>query len=252
MTSFYGPDQATIHHREFGGLADAAASHLLGLLAARGLHGRVVDLGCGSGLLARRVVDAGYDVTGFDLSESMVALAREHALGATFTAAALLDAELPTGCVAVVATGEVLNYGTDPRAGLDAVARLAARVHAALGPGGVWLFDVAAPGRGGPARRAEVFHRRDDWCLGVITTESDDGRRLDRAITIFTASKTGAYRRADEHHVLRLYREAEVRAVLEHAGFEVEIVAGYDGPAGPFQLPGWYVVHAWRDPSKAG
>lgn len=114
MTSFCGPDQAIIHHREFGGLADAAASHLLGLLAARGLNGRVIDLGCGSGLLARRLVDAGYDVTGFDLSESMVTLAREHAPRATFTAVALLDAELPTGCVAVAATGEVLNYGTDP------------------------------------------------------------------------------------------------------------------------------------------
>lgn len=181
----------------------------------------------------------------------MVALARAHAPDATFTTAALLDAGLPTGCVAVAATGEVLNYGTDPRAGLDAVARLAARVHAALVPGGVWLFDVAAPGRSGPTRRAEVFHRHDDWCLGVVTSESDDGQ-LNRAITIFTASEAGSYQRTDEHHVLRLYGEAEVRAVLEQAGFEVEIVAGYEGPAGRLQLPGWYVVHAWRDPMRPG
>lgn len=86
----------------------------------------------------------------------------------------------------------------------------------------------------------------------MVTTESDDGRRLDRAITIFTASETGAYQRADEHHVLRLYGEAEVRAVLERAGFGVEIVAGYEGPTGRLQLPGWYVVHAWRDPIESG
>lgn len=249
---FYGPDQAIIHHREFTGLADAAASHLLGLLAARGLHGSVVDLGCGSGVLARRLTDAGYDVTGFDLSESMVALAREHAPRARFTAAALLDAALPSPCVAVAATGEVLNYGTDPRTGLDAMARLAVRVHEAVVPGGLWLFDVAGPGRGGPGRRVEVFHRHDDWCLGVVATESEDGRRLDRAITIFTAAETGGYQRADEDHVLRLYSETEVRAVLERAGFEVEVIAGYEAPDGRVQLSGWYVVQAWRTPVGVG
>jgi hypothetical protein len=85
----------------------------------------------------------------------------------------------------------------------------------------------------------------------VITTESDNGQ-LDRAITIFTASEPGSYQRTDEHHVLRLYGEAEVRAVLEQAGFEVEIVAGYEGPGGRLQLPGWYVVHAWRAPIDPG
>ncbi len=131
---FYGADQAAIHHEAFGDLAAQAAARLLSALDAAGLHrGTVVDLGCGSGILARIVSDAGYDVRGVDISEDMLRLARANAPGATFARGSLLDAELPHA-VAVTAIGEALNYATDPRAGLDEVERLAARVHAALDP----------------------------------------------------------------------------------------------------------------------
>jgi SAM-dependent methyltransferase len=248
---FYGPDQAGIHHRAFGGLASTAAQHLRSLLAERGLDaGVVVDLGCGSGILARTLTDAGYEVTGADISPDMVALARETAPLARFVEGSLFDAELPPGCVAVTAIGEALNYGTDPRAGLDAVARLATRIHDALVPGGLWLFDAAGPGRAGPAQRVVQFHRRDDWCLGMVATESEDRRRLDREITMFIPGDDERYRRVDEHHVLRLYERGELASATVRAGFEVEFIDDY--PQATAQatertpLPGWYVVEATK------
>ena len=93
---FYGNDQASIHHTDFGDLARGAAKRLLGELAAAGIDsGTVVDLGAGSGILARIVSDAGYDVVGVDISREMVALARVTAPLATFHCGSLLDAELP-------------------------------------------------------------------------------------------------------------------------------------------------------------
>ena len=78
--AFYGPAQADIHHTAFGDLADGAATRLLAELRDAGHEtGTVVDLGCGSGILARRVSDAGYDVVGIDLSAAMVATPRPHA-----------------------------------------------------------------------------------------------------------------------------------------------------------------------------
>jgi methylase of polypeptide subunit release factors len=41
--------------------------------------GTVVDLGCGSGILASIVSQAGYRVIGMDISDAMVAIARERA-----------------------------------------------------------------------------------------------------------------------------------------------------------------------------
>ena len=57
---FCGPDHAIIQDREFGDLARRAAAYLRPLLdAARLGHGTVVDLGCGSGILAGILTDAG-------------------------------------------------------------------------------------------------------------------------------------------------------------------------------------------------
>ena len=119
---FYGPHAAAIHHERFGMLADSASVALLEDLARQGhTRGTVVDLGCGTGLLARAACDAGYTVVGVDLSPAMLDLAREHAPTASLSLGSVHDVELPAGCVAVAAVGEVLNYATDVRAGLDLV-----------------------------------------------------------------------------------------------------------------------------------
>ena len=245
---FYGADQAGIHHERFGGLAAGAAGDLLDALAAAGhTRGTVVDLGCGSGILARAVTDAGYDVVGVDLSVDMVDLARRNAPAATFEVGSIHDVELPDGCVGVTAIGEVLNYGTDERSGFEAVGRLAARVHDALAPGGIFLTDLSGPGRAGPTGIVKQFHRDDVWCLGMIAMESAEKRRLDREITIFVAEPDGRYRRVDEHHVVHLYDRGEVEARLVAEGFEVEVADGYRTPTShPNVLPGWYVVRATK------
>lgn len=245
---FYGPDQAAIHHQRFGGLARAAATDLLDALRAAGLdRGTVVDLGSGSGILAAALIDAGYDVHGVDLAADMVELARATAPAATFVVGSVHDVDLPSGCVAVAATGEVVNYAADDRAGVDALERLAARVAAALVPGGTWLLDVSGPGRAGPAGRVERVHRHDFWCLTMVATEHPDERRLDREVSIFVAEADGGWRRTDELHVLQLYDRDEVAAVLRRAGFEVAVADGYRTPMDlPGTLPGWYVVRATK------
>src|SRR6266849_1648814 len=145
--SFYGPEQAQIHHTAFGDLAETAAARLVGELHDAGhRRGTVVDLGCGSGILARLLTVAGYAAHGVDLSADMIGLARRNAPGATFEHGSLLDAELPPA-VAVTAIGEALNYATDVRVGTDALREVFRRVRTSLDGGGVFLFDVATPGR---------------------------------------------------------------------------------------------------------
>jgi SAM-dependent methyltransferase len=236
---FYGADQAAIHHARFGDLARAAADLVIAEVRAADIPvGRVVDLGCGSGIYARAMSDAGFDVVGIDISPDMVELARAHAPDARLAVGSVHDFDLPAGVGAVTALGEVLNYATDTRAGIDALGRLAERARAALVPGGVFLFDVATPGRAGPSGRTERFHDGDGWALGMHATEHDG--TLERAISIFVRD-ANAYRRVDEHHVLRLYEVDAVVAVLERAGFEVDVRDGYGRAERP---PGWKVFLA--------
>ncbi len=215
MPPAYESALARAHHEGFGELAGQAAATLLDLLGDSGVTGGlVVDLGSGSGILARIVTDAGFDVLGFDLSEAMVSLATETAPAARFVCRPLLDAGIPPS-VAVTALGEVLNYAFDPRTGIEQVGPLLRRIHRALAPGGLLLFDVAGPGRAGPTGRRTTEAESDGWKIRSVAEEDTDRLTLVRQITLVMADGT----HHEETHVLRLYQPDDVEAALADAGF---------------------------------
>lgn len=241
---FYGPDQARIHHERFGDLATDAARLVVERLHAAGHDtGFVTDLGCGSGILAAQLLAAGYLLEGVDLAPAMVELARETAPHGSFRVGSVHDA-LIAPSVAVTAIGEVLQYATDARTGLDALAALAARVYAALEPGGVFAFDLSLPGRNSGLEVRHVFHDHGTWLLGMHGTEGPDW--YERRIVILIEEDDGRYRRVDEVHRLVLFTVDEVLAVLERAGFAVEVRPSYTVPTASTPPTGWAVFVGTR------
>ncbi|HEX8700676.1 MAG TPA: methyltransferase domain-containing protein [Myxococcaceae bacterium] len=225
----YAQDLAYVHHGSFDMPARGAAPMVVGGLRRAGFRkGLVVDLGCGSGILARVVTDSGYDVLGVDLSPEMLRIAARSAPLASFKRGSLLDVDLPP-CVAVSAIGECFNYVFDPRNSLAAISRMFRRIHAALQPGGFLLCDVAGPGRLGQGQVRQSLYDHSDWTMYVRTEENRAGTRLTRDILIFRRIGT-RYRRSDEHHVLRLYPPATIASRLEDAGFRVRRMRGYVPP----------------------
>jgi SAM-dependent methyltransferase len=226
----YRNDLAYIHDVGFGDFARQAAPVLLDALRRQGTEGGlVIDLGCGSGILSQEVAAAGYDVLGIDISEAMIALARERVPHGSFRVESLLQAKLPR-CVAVAAVGECFNYLFDPRGTRRGLAKLFRRIYNALEPNGLLLFDVAEPGRvagTGPQRK---HMEGQDWAI-LVTLEEDRRRRLlTRRMTTFR--KQGElYRRDEEVHRQRLLPRPEVLADLRALGFRVRALAGY-GPLG--------------------
>ncbi|HSJ45819.1 MAG TPA: methyltransferase domain-containing protein [Euzebyales bacterium] len=240
---FYDAELAAVHEADFTDVARSAAGVLLRRLADAGHHsGTIVDLGSGGGALAGVLVDAGYDVLGIDLSAAMVELARANVPGARFVQGSVWDAALPPA-VAVTAIGEVVNYAADARAGVDQLAHLIDRVRTELAPGGVFLFDIATPGRGGPDGRRTGFTDTAAYTMHFESREAtdDDGTAtLERRMVLFTRDGD-VYRRSDEVHHLRLYRAATVTDLLEAAGFEATMLAAY----GERLLPsGWIAIAA--------
>lgn len=225
MAGAYGDDLAAIHDLGHAQLAEHAADEVVRLLAGAGVRsGRVVDLGCGSGQSARRFLDAGYRVMGIDLSPAMIARARERAPGADLRVGSFVDADLPDS-VAVVAVGEVLCYRLDEAADDRALHRLFRRVHAALEEGGLFVFDVLAPGQIG-ARGARRHRTSADWAVLVDASEDRRRRLLTREITSFR--RVGElYRRDFEVHRQRLLEPAVVARRLRRTGFRVRIRRAY-------------------------
>lgn len=234
---YYGADLARVHHEHYGMVARAAARELLLRLAEASVSaGTVVDLAAGSGILARAVADAGFDVLGVDISEDMLRIARAEAPRATFVRDSLWNASLPP-CVAVTAVGEAFSYAADPRAGATALGERLASIHHALVPGGILMFDVAGPGRSGPTGSRQVFRTWGDAELGM--EEAEHGQDLTRAITVYVP-EGARFRRIKETHVLRLYPPAAVEKMLSDAGFAGERLPQY----GDLAFPGWHAFVA--------
>ena len=73
----------------------------------------MVELGCGSGLLTRHLVEAGHRLIATDASPAMLALAHETAPSVEqFAQLVLPDDDIP-GCDAMVADGHPFNYLPD-------------------------------------------------------------------------------------------------------------------------------------------
>jgi SAM-dependent methyltransferase len=216
----YDEDLAYTHDRGYSHVAEDAAAFLLGLLPERS---DVVELGCGAGVTALRLTEAGHTVLGIDQSPALIALARERAPHARFEVGSFVTQRLPE-CDAVLAIGEVFNYLFDEGNTPAALPGLFGRIHQALRPNGLLVFDLASPAvrRGDGAR---IWNAGADWA--TLVEYGEQGDLLTRHITCFRELDSG-YRRSEEVHVQRLYRPAEILPLLRAAGFTARTRRGYD------------------------
>ncbi len=225
----YGKDLAYIHDAGFLDLAHQATPFVVDLLAQRGVReGRVVELGCGTGATAAALSDGGHEVLGVDASRAMIALARQRAPEARFRVGSWVDAEIPE-CDVVLAIGEVLGYVGAANGSKSELRDLFGRVRTALGPKGLFIFDLATPGRI-PTGEDSAFRIGEDWAIVYTATEDRVGEKLQRRITTFRKIKGGAtYRRTEEVHRLRLWEPREIEELLRDARFSVQTRRGYAG-----------------------
>ena len=186
---YYRHDLALVHHRGFGFHADGCAPDLIELLApVRERDGLVLEIGCGSGLLTRHLVDAGCRVLATDASPAMLELARETAPGAeAFAMMRLPDDPVPE-CDAVVGVGHPLNYLPD--AGLDR-AGAASRWRGRCGPSGVFATDLED--LEWATARVDVHEQSrlgDDWAI-ITRYENPTPDRYVRDMTTFVRNDDG-------------------------------------------------------------
>ena len=226
MTEWYGEDLAYIHDVGHADFALDSAPGILEILGHSGIEdGLVVDLGCGTGLLARELIDAGYGVFGIDISEAMIEIARRRTPEVEFRVGSLFEVEIPR-CRAVTAISEVLNYLFDPENEERGLGRVFRRVHEALVPGGVFVFDVLGPRQVPAGTRAKGVGVGEDWAVFSEREEDPELGTMERRIVSFR--KVGDhYRRIDEVHRVRLYDPSELAADLERSGFRGGTMRSY-------------------------
>jgi SAM-dependent methyltransferase len=99
---------------------------------------RILEIGCGSGMLARRFLQHGYDYRGLDLYEEMLAIAREETRSDPFIQGDMRNLQFDNEFDAVLITGRSLAYVTDNRGIMDTLKG----IHQSLKPDGLLVFGV--------------------------------------------------------------------------------------------------------------
>ncbi len=241
--TYYRDALARIHHEGFGFHADDCAPGILAALApVRERNGLVIELGCGSGLLTRHLVNAGHRVIATDASPAMLALAREYAPGVVAVASLALPADPIPSADAIVSVGHMLSYLPDEAA----IHRSVVGVAEALRPGGVGLLDVCdlsyAEARQDPRPKAWVT---DDWALFTeFSVPAPD--RFVRQMACFVRDAGGGWTRDDERHENVLIDAAALPALLANHGVRAEIRLSF----GSELLPSGLVVLAVHRPNE--
>ena len=130
---------AEAYERSFGRLCVGSNDAVLDAIAdARlldGRHPRLLDVGTGTGALARAAVTRGYAVDAIDAETTMVAHAKHISSGIEFAVGALPDLPYRDASFGAVAANFVVNHVADPLASVIELARVST-------PGGVVVATI--------------------------------------------------------------------------------------------------------------
>ncbi len=212
------------------------ADYLLALFARFGENPRsILDLACGTGEMTVTLAEQGFDMTGVDGSEEMLAEAAGKATG--FTDEILLlcqdmrELDLRDTVEGAICLQDSLNHllkTADLQAVFD-------RLRLFVAPGGLVLFDVNTP-----YKHRNVLGNRD-FVLeadGLVCNwqnlYSEKTGTVDMQLDFFEEQPDGSYQRYSDFVRERAYSLKTWEAVLEKASFELCAVFAdgtFDPPA---------------------
>jgi SAM-dependent methyltransferase len=216
----YGPAFARIYQQRWSGFAQQAAPQIFDFYTRTDVgrvNRAVLDLACGTGHLARALLDRGCRVTGLDLSAAMLDYARENTEAyidsgqARFEQVDITRFAMADAFGLVVSTYDALNHLAD----FEALQSCFRSVYPLLVDDGWFIFDLNT--RLGLQRWNNVSVEESDDAI-IITRGVYDGRG-DRAWTRLSGCLRvagGKYERFEETAFNSVYDLAEVqRALLE-------------------------------------
>lgn len=189
---------------------------------------KVLDVACGTGEFSVRLAQKGYTVTGIDLSDEMLVIAKEKAdqsgVSIPFYQQNMIELETGEQFDSIVIFCDSLNY---LHAESD-VQSTFQRVYEQLKPGGLFMFDVHSVFKMEHVFAGQTFADVQDEVSYIWNAfEGPEPYSVEHELTFFVKEEEAdRYDRFDEDHYQRTYDMQKYVAWLEEAGFTVkEILA---------------------------
>ena len=207
---------------------EAWADYIDRMLQKHGGPGkRLLDLGCGTGCISIPLAQRGYQVTGVDISEEMLAAAREKSralqLDIDWRKQDLISLQLFDEAGnemvfdAAIATFDVFNHLTDP----EDLQMLFHTLNPLLADEGVLLFDVQTPYKLREYLGNHIFTLHRDDVEYMWENHFDEETQIcTMNITFFLRQANGLYRRETMTQEERVYDLDLLRLWLKYSDFE--------------------------------
>ncbi|HMW39474.1 MAG: class I SAM-dependent methyltransferase [Saprospiraceae bacterium] len=223
MESFYGKHLSYIHDKYHGDIAQNAAQEILKNPSSRS-YKKVIDLGCGSGILASILSQNGFKVIGVDISYDILEIAKRKSPNSTFIQKSLFEYSFEFSDI-ICAIGEPFNYMFDEKADNSELAKLIHKIYDNLNPHGLFLFDVLSDDV--DADRNIKIIENDDYTMFLDIEVNAEKSVLTRKMTYFVRNKN-CYEKDTETHQQILFNLSKVEEILAETGFKYEKLNGYN------------------------
>ncbi|MBQ3062004.1 MAG: class I SAM-dependent methyltransferase [Lachnospiraceae bacterium] len=204
---------------------DEWCEYIAKLLKSNGIkEGLVLDLGCGTGKLTRRLKAKGYDMIGIDNSEDMLSIAREKSDdGILYLMQDMREFELYGTVNAVISICDCINYITE-KEDLLQVFKL---VNNYLEKNGVFIFDLNTEYKYSQIIGDSVIaDNRENESFIWENTYYEEEKINEYEVTLFIKKDSGLYEKHVETHYQRAYSLKEIKGLLQKAG--MEFITSYD------------------------
>lgn len=181
---------------------------------------RLVDIGCGTGVLSVQFAKAGYDVIGVDLSESMLTIAQsrslEQGVDISFICQSMSELDGLDEVDVVVIAIDSINYLET----FEEVKQTLKLVFESLTPNGQLFFDVHSLYKMDVIYPDGPFTYEDEQVAYIWHTEvGEEAHSIYHDITFFVQDESGYYERFEESHYQRTYPLESFTDLLKQVGF---------------------------------
>nr|VFK59198.1 MAG: 3-demethylubiquinone-9 3-methyltransferase [Candidatus Kentron sp. TUN]VFK67242.1 MAG: 3-demethylubiquinone-9 3-methyltransferase [Candidatus Kentron sp. TUN] len=128
-------------------------------------HQKIIEVGCGGGILCEYLAKAGFEVTGIDQSGGAIEVAKEHArqssLNTDYRVGDVYRLAFPDEAFDAVISSDFLEHIADMETAISEMVRI-------LGPNGLFIFDTIARNE----KSAELYMRLETE--GIISPGTHD------------------------------------------------------------------------------
>jgi SAM-dependent methyltransferase len=223
LAGYYDVTHGTQDYRAQADLIDAAFQEY----GTGGKH--VLDIACGTGGHARYMVEKGYDVTGIDLSDDVLTIARAKFAGSAvsplFLQKDVLGLDFDGEFDGAYCLGSTFVYMTTYEMAIQALKG----IRRSLKEGGVLMFDVLNGWQ--MLDTSPHMHVSQGEGLKIVRFESrsiDKMKRVKHIDSLWVIEEKGRVSLDSDSDEYRIFFPDELRFLIESHGFETVAVYGDD------------------------